>query len=113
MEGLDWMTTGEVRDARIAQGACFDAVCQTIAALEVKGDLVGDQFAAQRQALIEAATAVDTARSELDAGRGNTWTYANCVGLLSKQLEALVKGTSKVGDDVDATLAAILGSGPT
>jgi hypothetical protein len=107
------MATGEQRAARIVQGASYEAVCTTLAAMMAKGDLTGDEHAARRQALMEAGTAVDTARAELDAGRGNVWTYSNVVALLSKQLEALLKGTSKAGESVDDTLAAILGTGAT
>jgi hypothetical protein len=103
------MAKGEQQNARTVRGASYEAVCTTVAAMVAKGDLTGDEFAAQRQALMEAATAVDTARALLDDGEGNVWTYANCVNLLSRQLEALVKGTARVGDDVDAQIAAILG----
>ena len=93
-------------------GEMVAAVSVTIAALEASGDLAGDQFAGTRQALLDSALAVDSARGELDAGRGNVWTLANAVRMMHTALLDVRKGVGRDGDPVDSLIESIIGSGP-
>ena len=98
--------------SRLVAGPMVASVEVTVAALVQSGDLAGDQFAGTRQALVEAALAVDTARTQLESGKGNVWTYVNAARMMHAALLDVRKGVGRDGDPVDDLIASIV-STPT
>jgi hypothetical protein len=103
---------GSDEPATRPEGPSLTAVRQTLAAWEETGHLVGDDHAAARGVLLDAARAVDAGRADLKTGSASAFSFARCNELLRLALDAL---GPKVGGGIDDDLARLvdqLGSGP-
>lgn len=86
-------------------------LAKTLRAWHAAGHLVGDDHAAARGILRDAARAVDAARYDMQTGEGTAYSFARTNELYRQALEQLQPAGEVTGDAFDDFLAD-LGSGP-
>lgn len=86
-------------------------LAKTLRAWHEAGHLVGDEHAASRGVLRDAARAVDAARYDMQHGDGTAYSFARTNELYRQALEQLQPGGEVKTDAFDDFLAD-LGSGP-
>jgi hypothetical protein len=92
-------------------GPSARAIGVSLTAWRREGLLAGDEWAAVRSALRDAAAAVDASREAMRAGEGTAYTYATCARALFEMLTAVrpivdVKGEADEWDAFAASLGA-------
>lgn len=100
--------------ARRRRGVSRSQLDRTLTAWRKAGTLSGDEFAALRSTLRDAAEAVDAARAALrdPDGKGSPYTLSMCVRVYADLLRQAVEGGEQ-GDALDDLLAAFSDAGAT
>lgn len=86
-------------------------LAKTLRAWHQAGHLAGDEWAAARGVLRDAARAVDAARHDLQEGEGTAYSFARTNELYRQALDQLRPSGEVTPDAFDAFLAD-LGTGP-
>ena len=90
---------------RRRRGIARTQLDRTLSAWKRDDQLTGDEYAAARSVLRDAAEAVDAARHQLRDGQGSAYTLAMCLRTYAELLEQL--GPDREGSD-DGELRAFL-----
>ena len=106
------MSDGLFAAPRRKIGAAEALLGKTLRAWHEAGHLVGDEYAAARGVLRDAARAVDAARADMHSGEGTAYSFARTNELYRQALDTRAPaGEVTTGDALDALLAD-LSTGP-
>jgi hypothetical protein len=99
------MTEALFAEPRRRIGPAEALLGKTLRAWHNSGHLTGDDHAAARGVLRDAARAVDTARADMRAGDGTAYSFARTNELYRQALDALGPGGEvNTGDAIDALI---------